>query len=1675
LKPPENIFQTSQNNKRSIKVMKTSKYLIPGIAGLLLCVFSARADITNGLVGYWSLSAGPGSMTVTDRSSNGNTGTLMNFADATYNNMWTNWSDPTNGWPYALLFNSDGSAGSAVFGTNTYVTIPDSTTLDQPTANKAWTLSAWVYPTVAGTSEPNGAGIVCKGNFSGTTYAYCLYVNSSGEFTGGLRNTANSGGFTANAPVAASADTWYHVVLTVQEPKGSQTSEMSLYVNSQLVYGTNSNTYTTVESSSQPVTIGCFGPGTQPFQGIIDEVRIYNRQLTASDVLQLYQNKAFLLILNNGIGYWNGLAGSGGNATLDTTSLNFCTNLYLAPVGTADSLADLLTVEQADSLPPNCVFADTFYSNGIPIAVQSTNLSIASGGVAVGTASGPGTNYFLNNAVTYTLNSTDGNGLKDGANKTTLVQSGGGTTILTGTNAYSGDTIIKAGTLALAGSGSIPGSANIIVAGGATFDVSGLSSAFTLGSGQTLSNSASTATIKGSVNSGSGTVSLTYASGTPSFTVASGTLTLSSGTTFKVNNTGPTLAYGRYKLISSNGGSVAVSDNLPSVTVGGGGAVGTATSLSISNSELYLTVSSPLPVIYAQLPVTYTNLITLFAGANPTFSVSASGSPPIYYYWATNNVAVAGATNAGFTLTNVQIGSVTVSCVASNTAGTATATWALSVIAAPTAPYPQSVLAAHPIGYWRLNEPDDNLGDGNPGALCHDYVGGNDGLYTNVYLANFNGGTGYNPQTDPTTTSAQFGQFGSTLPILNNYAGQIQGVNFSAPTNANSNFTVEAWVAGYGSIPSGAGIVTKGYGNGGEQFNLDAYTNSTAGTVCFRFFVRDAVGGVHGVTSAFPVNNQWHHVVGVCDESDGVVSLYVDDKLQGNANIAPGSGILASTNVMSIGARTSSLSATNYDLQFSGYLNDVAIYNYALSAGQVSAQYFAAGIAPSITQDLPANLNVDENGMATLTVGATGTMPLFYQWEDANQFAAVPGATNTTLVVSNLVRNTTPAYYVIVTNLYGAATSSTVQITVKYGPPVITQDLPLQVATLAGQLYIYTIGVQGTEPFGYQWYSNNVALSGQTGSNYTFNAASGNYSVVITNNYGAVTSVVSALTAVTPATNAYATNILGLHPVGYWPLQETNAPAAATMETNYGTLGALGNAYYVGTNAAAAGVLGGNVSFDQTPGALTASGDDDPAVGFSGGNNLNETNSYLFVPIKSPVLDLNAPVTYECWFNSTSGGFADLLGNAGAPGDGSGQWGGLRVSYNRGTSVQVYYYSPGKGSATADLDSGANSTTAGIWNYCVVTYDGTTLDIYINGTLANSATITNAPNYWTPLSIGCGRWDGAHETRAYQGLIDDVAVYTNVLSPTQITNHWLAATTSGSNYMQTVINDHPLLYYRMDGVYTNPNPATYPIALNYGSSSVNGLYQSGIVPGQVPGPTITGSGTNSVAASINGVFSCVDAGFDLAFDPTGTQPFTAMTWFKGNPWDNRTQAIMGQGGNWAMNIDGTSGRVVWNLYNGGQVTSTNILNDGNWHFAAGVYDGTNSYLYVDGALNNSGLASGSLTGNTTNDLYLGGDASYPYPQSGGAGARYFAGALAQAALFTNALSAAQISQIYNAAAPAKPTISLAKSGSQLVITYTGTLLSATNVTGPYNPVAGAASPYMLTPSGAQVFYRASSP
>jgi autotransporter-associated beta strand protein len=295
---------------------------------------------------------------------------------------------------------------------------------------------------------------------------------------------------------------------------------------------------------------------------------------------------------------------------------------------------------------------------------QAVSLGALKGGIystiqGARTTTASGTTWMIgyNNTSTVFYGLTT-NGTVTGNAWMALTKVGTGTLTLAGTNCYTGPTTVLAGTLALSNGASLSGglglpnySTNIIVAGGATLDVSGLSSTFNLVSGQMLSNgAAATGIIKGNVNTTLGSIiALSFVTGTPSLTVASGTLTLDPATTVKVNNIGASLAGGRYKLISSTGGTVAASGAMPTVTVTGSYTAGALTTLYISGGELYLLVNAPVaksftlgatigvPVSVPVNPKFATDpvgdALTLAIGtpaANGTAAVDGTGSNIIY-------------------------------------------------------------------------------------------------------------------------------------------------------------------------------------------------------------------------------------------------------------------------------------------------------------------------------------------------------------------------------------------------------------------------------------------------------------------------------------------------------------------------------------------------------------------------------------------------------------------------------------------------------------------------------------------------------------------------------------------------------------------------------------------------------------------------------------------------------------------------------------------------------------------------------------------------------------------------------------------------------------------------------------------------------------------------------------
>lgn len=222
-----------------------------------------------------------------------------------------------------------------------------------------------------------------------------------------------------------------------------------------------------------------------------------------------------------------------------------------------------------------------------------------------------------------------------------LTKAGPGRMLLTATatNAYSGSTTINAGTLALTNSGYITNSSGIVIAGGATLDVSGLSApSFALVASQTVSNSSGTAVISGVADLSAGTLSLTYG-GTPSLLTTNGSVNLAAGTAITINNTSASpLSAGAYTIItnaaSGNVGTVIGAAPTTVTVTGTGLAAGATAALQINSGRLNLVVTG------GTLPPPPTIQHVLFSSGNIIFTgTNNNGSGGTYHVLVSTNIA----------------------------------------------------------------------------------------------------------------------------------------------------------------------------------------------------------------------------------------------------------------------------------------------------------------------------------------------------------------------------------------------------------------------------------------------------------------------------------------------------------------------------------------------------------------------------------------------------------------------------------------------------------------------------------------------------------------------------------------------------------------------------------------------------------------------------------------------------------------------------------------------------------------------------------------------------------------------------------------------------------------------------------------------------------------------------
>jgi Concanavalin A-like lectin/glucanases superfamily/Immunoglobulin domain len=163
---------------------------------------------------------------------------------------------------------------------------------------------------------------------------------------------------------------------------------------------------------------------------------------------------------------------------------------------------------------------------------------------------------------------------------------------------------------------------------------------------------------------------------------------------------------------------------------------------------------------------------------------------------------------------------------------------------------------------------------------------------------------------------------------------------------------------------------------------------------------------------------------------------------------------------------------------------------------------------PVISQQ-PQSQTVDANTPVSFTVVATGS-PLTYQWR-FNGFD-ISGATNDFYSIASASPTNAGTYQVVV----GGVTPSSPAVLTVNTNPIITTDLSGQIVD-PGATVVFPAQATGGRPLTYFLYHNNSLLSVSSSGTSTFTLNdvqapnTGNYQLVVTNNYGAVTGLVASL------------------------------------------------------------------------------------------------------------------------------------------------------------------------------------------------------------------------------------------------------------------------------------------------------------------------------------------------------------------------------------------------------------------------------------------------------------------------------------------------------------------------------------------------------------------------------------
>ena len=611
---------------------------------------------------------------------------------------------------------------------------------------------------------------------------------------------------------------------------------------------------------------------------------------------------------------------------------------------------------------------------------------------------------------------------------------------------------------------------------------------------------------------------------------ASATVVAGNGVAFSVvaNGTAP-LAYQWRKNGTNISGATSATLTLVNVGPTNAGIYSVFVSNSAGNAT---SANAVLTLQTAPSIVTQPANQTTALGNAVMLTVNANGTTPLSYQWFKNNNALADDSNVSGSTANVlQIASLSTNevgvyfVVVSNFLGTATSSNAsVTINVAPLitlSPSSQTVATSNSVTFTAAAT--------GTGPLIWQWRKNGTNLVntTTTTGATTPTLTLLNVRTNDTGNYAAFvtNIFGkatseiATLNVLTRPAITGNPTNRLAKTGTNVTFAVTATGTGplaYQWFKNGS-LLTDGGNISGAATNILRIASLTVGDAGnYSVTVANAVGNATSASATLTIL-----------ELPAIVTQP------------------ASQSVTLSNAATLTVSATGASLRYQWRKNAKAISgatnaNFSIATVKTSdVGTYSVVVTNLVGSVISSNATLAINLKPTFIVQATnrwakegsntifratvsGTAPISYQWfkngSALTDEGNISGSVSNVLTVANLTTNDSGNYFLTVSNIAGSASSSNATLTV-FIPPTIV-DSPLDQVVVVSNNATFNVAAAGTEKLRYQWRKDNKVIKDATNASLTIPrvkvADAANYTVVVTNYAGSVTSRLATLTVAVP-------------------------------------------------------------------------------------------------------------------------------------------------------------------------------------------------------------------------------------------------------------------------------------------------------------------------------------------------------------------------------------------------------------------------------------------------------------------------------------------------------------------------------------------------------------------------------